>query len=448
MMSVSNVPVRAETHMRTTRFWTTATFGLAMLTSASACVEEGDARDDALIEPYTDHDEPLDFEPVDGKTDGVSEVFNANLVVDDSFFTASNALTPAQIQAFLEHTPYNNRSFLADEKVGGKPFSQVLVEVAQSRQINPIMLLSRMQVEKSLVGKATRPSGNAVDFAFGCGCPDNQPCNEAYRGIDKQVDCAAKTLKTHYDGSISGTSQWRKGKTKNTLDPQSVTPQSHATASLYSYTPWVLTGSGGNWLVWNIIKKYSKALAIVVPSGPQPGFVGSPCTEETVPEEQAASFATCEFSASGETGFCYPFTTPAGEDLGVCSLMCAGYCPDQGTATTFCTELETGAGFCVLKAATANHDCADIPGTVARTVDRFIGTSTASAATARVCMPDKKVSEEPPMEEPPTEPTGGSCAGMCGSSDPVPNGDGSSCYCDSGCAEFGDCCSDQQTACG
>ena len=329
--------------MRTTRSWTTAIFGLAMLTSASACVEEGDARDDSLIEPYTDHDEPLDFEPVEGKTDGVSEVFNANLVVDDSFFTASNALTPAQIQAFFEHTPYNNRSFLADEKVNGKPFSQVLVEVAQSRQINPIMLLSRMQVEKSLVGKTTRPSGNTVDFAFGCGCPDNQPCNEAYRGIDKQLDCAAKTLKTHYDGSISGTSAWRKGKTKNTLDPQSVTPQSHATASLYSYTPWVLTGSGGNWLVWNIIKKYSKALEISVPSGPQPGFVGSPCTEETVPEEQAASFATCEFSASGETGFCYPFTTPAGESLGVCSLMCAGYCPDQGTATTFCTELETGA---------------------------------------------------------------------------------------------------------
>jgi hypothetical protein len=434
--------------MRILRFWTTTTFGLAMLTSASACVDDGDARDAIRIEPYTDHDEPLDFEPVEGKADGVSEVFNQNLVVEDAFFTASNALTPAQIQAFLESTPYGKRSFLADEMVGGRKFSEVLVEVAQGREINPIMLLSRLQVEKSLVAKTSRPSGNAVDFAMGCGCPDNQPCNEAYRGIDKQLDCAANTLRTHYDGSVAGTGQWRVGKTKNTLDPTAITPQSHATASLYAYTPWVLVGSGGNWLVWNITKRYAAALAIQVPAGPQPGFVGSPCTEdlESLPEEQQASYATCEFSASGESGFCYPFTTPAGEDLGVCSLMCAGYCPDQGSVTTFCAELEAGAGFCVLKASTNNHDCADIPGTIAKEVDRFIGSSGAAPKTARVCMPDKKASE--PEAPPADPPVGGSCAGACGSADPVANGDGTSCYCDAGCAEYGDCCGDYQSVCG
>jgi hypothetical protein len=430
--------------MRIAHFWTTATLSFALL--ASACVDEGDARDATGIEPYTDHDEPSDFEPVEGKTDGVSEAFDKNLVIDDAFFTASSALTPAQIQAFLEHSPYSNRSFLADEKVGGRKFSEVLVEVAQGRGLNPIMLLSRMQVEKSLVSKTSRPAGNTIDFAFGCGCPDNQPCNEAYRGIDKQLDCAANTLRKHYDGSVNGTGQWRKGKTKSTLDPTSVTPQSHATASLYAYTPWVLTGQGGNWLVWNITKKYAKALAIAVPTGPQPGFVGSPCTEEleSLPQEQQAAYATCEFSASGESGFCYPFTTPAGEDRGVCSLMCAGYCPDQGTATTFCAELEAGAGFCVLKASTSNHDCADVPGTVVQTVDRFVGTSGAAAATARVCMPDKASEPEPP----PADPTGGSCAGVCGSAAPVANGDGTNCYCDTGCAEYGDCCSDYDATCG
>lgn len=438
--------------MRIMRFWTTATFGLAMLTSA--CDDGSDARDAARIEPYTDHDEPLDFEPVEGKTDGISEVFNQHLVVDDAFFTASNAVTPAQIQAFLENTPYNKRSFLADELVGGRKFSEVLVEVAQSRQLNPVMLLSRMQVEKSLIAKTTRPSGDAVDFAFGCGCPDNQPCNEAYRGIDKQVDCAAKTLRTHYDGSVAASGQWRLGKTKNTLDPIAITPQSHATASLYAYTPWVLTGSGGNWLVWNITKRYAAALAISVPSGPQPGFVGSPCVEDvaSLPEEQQASFATCEFSASGESGFCYPFTTPGGQDLGVCSLMCAGYCPDQGTAVTFCAELEAGAGFCVLQASASNHDCADIPGTVAQEVDRFVGSSGATAKTARVCKPDAVTTEPeaPPSEDPPSEdpPAGGSCAGACGSTDAVPNGDGTSCYCDDTCAQYGDCCGDYMSQCG
>jgi hypothetical protein len=177
--------------------------------------------------------------------------------------------------------------------------------------------------------------------------------------------------------------------------------------------------------------------------------VGSPCTEEAVPPDQAASFATCEFSASGESGFCYPFTTPAGEDRGFCSLMCAGYCPDQSGVTTFCTALEAGAGFCVAKAGTSNHECADIPGTVATTVDRFVGNSGAAATTARVCMPDRVTTEPDPMPDPePDPPSGGSCAGACGSADAVPNGDGTSCYCDSGCTEYGDCCSVYYSVCG
>ena len=30
-----------------------------------------------------------------------------------------------------------------------------------------------------------------------------------------------------------------------------------ATAALYAYTPWVLVGRGGTWLVWNVTKKYA-----------------------------------------------------------------------------------------------------------------------------------------------------------------------------------------------
>ena len=48
----------------------------------------------------------------------------------------------------------------------------------------------------------------------------------------------------------------RKGKTGRTLDPRSVTPANHATASLYAYTPWVLVGTGGTWLAWNVTRKY------------------------------------------------------------------------------------------------------------------------------------------------------------------------------------------------
>ena len=36
------------------------------------------------------------------------------------------------------------------------------------------------------------------------------------------------------------------------------TPANHATATLYAYTPWVLVGSGGTWLAWNVTRKYER----------------------------------------------------------------------------------------------------------------------------------------------------------------------------------------------
>jgi hypothetical protein len=212
-------------------------------------------------EPDTEHDEPADFEPVDNeKFDGPLEAFAADLLFEDAMFVNSNAVTAQGVQDLLEVSPYGGRSFLADEMIGGVAFSQVLVDVAKSKELNPILLLVRLQVEKGLVSKKTRPTGNTIDFALGCGCPDRKSCNEAYRGLDKQLLCGADTLRKHYDGSVAGTGAWQLGKSTKTLDPRSITPRSHGTASLYAYTPWVLDGSGGNWLVWNVSRKYISAM--------------------------------------------------------------------------------------------------------------------------------------------------------------------------------------------
>ena len=106
---------------------------------------------------------------------------------------------------------------------------------------------------------------------------------------------------------------------------------------------------------------------------PQP-WIGTPCQDSSA----------CSFTASGDAGACYSYD--AG---GFCSLPCNGYCPDKsGAMRTFCTSLDGGSsGQCVAKSGVENHDCADIPGTSAVTMDRFIGTSTAPAATASVCVP-------------------------------------------------------------
>lgn len=355
---------------------------LPVLLLAVAC-----GPDDGALPAYVDHDEPSDFEtdPGDGtKSDNVAAVFDRNNVLSDAFFLAPNCVDGDDLQAFFESTPYKTRSWLADETVDGTRAADVIVAVARAHGINPILLLARMQVEKSLVAKTARPSGNSVDYAFGCGCYDGQECLAAYKGFDRQLDCAATTLRKLYDASADGTGQYRVGKTTKTLDKFAISPVTHATASLYGYTPWVLEGQGGTWLVWNVTRKYTLHLEklglidVGDPSAADP-WVGRPCTEHD----------ECFFSADGSSGFCFVFTTDASPNLrGFCTLPCEGFCPDKdGKAGTFCTSLDGENGFCASRSDPLNHACADIPGTAPADAERFIGSSSAAAKTVSVCLP-------------------------------------------------------------
>ncbi len=208
---------------------------------------------------FTDHDEVSDFdEGSDERSDGLGASFNRHRVMTDAFFSATYAIDGNGLQQFLETSPYNNRSWLADATINGQRASDAIVSASAEEGINPLVMLGRMQVEKSLVSKTVRPSKHKVDFAFGCGCHDNKSCSEQFRGLDKQITCAAETLSSWYQSSRANEGEWRKGLRGRSLDPLTVTPENHATASLYSYTPWVLKGRGGNWLVWNITRKFEQ----------------------------------------------------------------------------------------------------------------------------------------------------------------------------------------------
>lgn len=223
---------------------------LLVVALLGACVADGDSN-----EP-PDHEEQSDFDPApgDGKADGVTATFDQNNVVDDALFTGD--MDVADVQAFLENSPYHNRSWLASYTIDGVPASQKIVEAARAEGIHPLMLLVRMQVEASLISKTAAPSQSRINAALGCGCPDGGGCSASYRGLSAQLTCGAVTLRKWFDGSTDGTGQWKKGQARKTLDPRTVTPANNATASLYAYTPWVLVGRGGNWLVWNVTKKY------------------------------------------------------------------------------------------------------------------------------------------------------------------------------------------------
>lgn len=141
-----------------------------------------------------------------GKADGVPLVFDQNDVVGDDLFIDDGELTVAEIQSFLEDSPYNNRSWLADYTINGVSAAQAIYNAATGEGIHPMTILARMQVEASLVSKTTQPSASRLNAALGCGCPDGGACASQYRGFDKQLVCGAKILrKAADDVSVAGT---------------------------------------------------------------------------------------------------------------------------------------------------------------------------------------------------------------------------------------------------
>lgn len=403
------------------RTWAVVASLCVAVTAGCSAEEEG---------AFSDHEEESDFLPFDGtKADGVSDTFVANNVMDDVLFEATDLIGVEAVQAFLEQTPYGRRCFLADSKLGNKTAAQAIVDAAHANGLNPLLLLVRLQVEKSLIGKSSAPSRNSVDFAFGCGCHDGKACNESFRGFDKQLDCAASTMRKHFDAAEAGNGNWNVGVPRTSLDKITVTPANAATASMYAYTPWVLVGKGGNWLVWNISGRFLNHMtdAGLVGELAATDFIGTPC--------ESGNPDACDYAFEGDEGFCHGFAA-GGEDFGMCSLDCEGLCPDTPATDTLCVEIEPGRGSCVPLASASNDDCAAIPGTEPVERDRFVGDSGAGSRTKVVCVPAGGSL------------TGPSCAGQCGSDTAIPDGNGNACFCDDVCASTGDCCGDYEMVCG
>lgn len=187
-------------------------------------------------------------EEVDGDHASVKRgEFDKNTVLTDADLRDTTSLSVADIQAFLEETPWGQPSVLATYEEGGKSAAEIMHEAAAKHGINPLELLVRAQMEQSLINKETA-SEESLSLAFGCGCPHSPVCSPKYEGFANQADCAAGTLSRSMaraltsDGTASG---WKKGEGKLTQDKIKVVPANAATAALYTYTPWVGEAGGG-----------------------------------------------------------------------------------------------------------------------------------------------------------------------------------------------------------
>ncbi len=176
-----------------------------------------------------------------------TEGFDRDDLLSDAALRDAKALTTADVQAFLEKTPFKKRAGLADYEEGGKSAAEILHDAAERNGINPLALLVRAHMEQGLLSDTNATSAK-IAKTFGCGCPDGSACATKYAGLARQAECAAGTLRRAFDaasgakGTVSG---WARGKTKASLDHLDVTPKNAATAALYTYTPWVGQRGGG-----------------------------------------------------------------------------------------------------------------------------------------------------------------------------------------------------------
>jgi len=173
--------------------------------------------------------------------DSTATTFDRDLVLPDEALADPTALTVEEVQAFLDHTPHGNTSALADHVSHQLTAAQAIVKAGTDYGISPLILLTRLQLEQSLIGKSSA-SASRLNWAMGCGCPDGGGCSSAYKGFDRQVECAAERFSTYLaqirdDGAtIAGCGV---GIACGTLDGYTVRPRNAHTAAMYTYTPWV-----------------------------------------------------------------------------------------------------------------------------------------------------------------------------------------------------------------
>lgn len=215
-----------------------------------------------------------------------SKELDRNDILDDVSMTDATSMTATQVQTFLERTPYGVRSVLAGYQPKGKLASRIIADTAKEYEINPMVLLVRVQLAQNLVSRKTA-SDLELDRAFGCGCTDSESgasdtddagakgtsskptssattCARELEGFENQARCSASTLRRAMDalaGADGATrSGWAKGKPKKTRDGIVVTPKNDATAALYGYLPWVgklgggksdVGGNSAHWRLWN-----------------------------------------------------------------------------------------------------------------------------------------------------------------------------------------------------
>ncbi|QCB93129.1 hypothetical protein [Cellulomonas shaoxiangyii] len=191
--------------------------------------------------------------------------FRSGSIISDALFFDGGAMTPADVQQFLElKRPTCTAGYVCLKDYvapttaqpaepgmcagyaasPGESAATIIAKVGASCGISQKALLVTLQKEQGLV-TATAPGETRYRTAMGFGCPDTAPCEAQYYGFFNQVYRAARQFK-RYAANPTAYS-YRAGRTNTILfhpsgaaacGSSSVYIENQATAGLYIYTPY------------------------------------------------------------------------------------------------------------------------------------------------------------------------------------------------------------------
>ena len=224
--------------------------------------------------------------------------WDAGRIIDDAVFTNSDAMSAAQIQAFLnakmpkcdnagegtkngrlratyssnnpapftclkqyyenptthvhnigkfkknssgQYIRTSNGEYVPEVPSGAISAAQIIYDAGKAHGINPQVLLVTLQKEQRLPTDDW-PWNRQYEIAMGYGCPDTAPCDEEYYGFYNQVNKAAWQFRRYLD--FPDRYNYAVGNRYILYNPSSscggttVNIRTAATAALYNYTPY------------------------------------------------------------------------------------------------------------------------------------------------------------------------------------------------------------------
>ncbi|GAA1841704.1 hypothetical protein [Agromyces salentinus] len=186
--------------------------------------------------------------------------FDPGLIVSDDAFYNADAMSEAEIQAFLDRVPCRaddgidcltdyTETTTTQPAVGGthcaeyrggtnESAARIIRKVGAACGISPRALLVLLQKEQSLL---TRPTASGYERATGYACPDTADCDQKYFGFFNQVYNAAWQFRQYTEHPER---RYMVGPTDIGYNPDAacgastVEIRNQATANLYNYTPY------------------------------------------------------------------------------------------------------------------------------------------------------------------------------------------------------------------